>query len=232
MCRQGDIVLVPHGSLHSIVADNHAVYNAIVIGDTFFDSMLSDIHCRRTLNPFFSADTQEPLHIRRDHSEYSNLIIPITRILEEERYRKGCFEMIIKVELCLFFAELIRGFPERLEKETIQQDMVTIKMKKVIQYIVIHFTEKISITDMAEYSHMSNQHFCRLFKAFTGKTFIVFLTDFRLEQSNKLLKTTDLPITRIPELTGFCNGNYFTRTYRNKYGFPPSHMRKKGKSNY
>lgn len=82
---------------------------------------------------------------------------------------------------------------------------------------------------MSNYANMSNQHFCRLFKAYTGKTFIEFLSLYRLEQSNLLLITTDVPITQIPERTGFCNANYFARVYKNRYGHPPSYTRKNKK---
>lgn len=225
LCGEEDIILVPHGSLHSIVENDCADYCAIVIGDSLFASMITDIHCNNILFPFFSDNPYNPIHISRRLRSHSVLSVPINTIITEEKNRKEGFKMIIKVELCRFFAELIREFPERSLEETVHQNITAQKMKKVIEYISIHFTEKISISLMAEYSHISNQHFCRLFKEFTGKTFIDFLTDYRLEQSNLLLKSTDLPITRIPELTGFCNGNYFSRVYKNKYGFPPSSAR-------
>ena len=226
LCNEGDLVFVPHGSLHSINCDNSADYFAIVIGDTLFASMMTDIHCNGLLHPFFSENTIEPWHIDKTQAEYSRLFAPINSIINEEENRQVWYEMIIKIELCRFFAQLVRDFPEILSSQSNQQNMTTIKMKNVIEYIFVHYSEKITISLMAEFSHMSNQHFCRLFKAYTGKTFINYLTDYRLEQSNILLKTTDLPITRIPELTGFCNGNYFARIYRNRYGHAPSYTRK------
>ena len=74
--------------------------------------------------------------------------------------------------------------------------------------------------------NMSEQHFSRLFKTYTGKTFIDYLTQFRLEQARKLLLKSDLPITQIPELTGFCNPNYFSRIFKHYYEQTPSEARK------
>jgi AraC-like DNA-binding protein len=225
-CGEGDLLVIPHGSLHSIICNFYSEYVAIVIGDALFSSMVKDFHISRSLRPFFSGNNYEPLQVSKEHSSYSRFRGTISSIIDEERSQKNNYEMVIKVELCRFFSDLIREFPELLSVVTVQQNAGIYKMKRVLEYIFIHYRDKINISFMARYSNMSDQYFCRLFKSYTGKTFIVFLSDYRLEQSNLLLKTTDLPITRIPELVGFCNGNYFSRVYKKKYGFPPSYVRK------
>ncbi|WP_367277196.1 helix-turn-helix domain-containing protein [Oceanispirochaeta sp.] len=230
MCSEGDIILVPHGCLHSILCNTHSVYIAIVIGDTLFSSMVADSHINRSLRPFFSDNTYEPIQLSKQSKSYCRFLSLIVSIIDEESNQKNSYEMIVKVELCRFFSDLTREFPELLFVTPIQQSSVILKMKKAIEYIFIHYSDKISISFMARYSNMSDQHFCRLFKSYTGKTFIDFLSDYRLEQSNLLLKTTDLPITGIPELVGFCNVNYYSRVYKKKYGYPPSFVRK-GRAN-
>ncbi len=47
LCEQGDLVIAPHDSLHSIVPAYDSAYYAIVIGDTLFDAIMSDTHFKR-----------------------------------------------------------------------------------------------------------------------------------------------------------------------------------------
>ncbi len=134
---------------------------------------------------------------------------------------------MIKAILCLFFTQLARDYPclvsepDKLSTNNIQA------MKKAINYISDHYSEKITLSDISFYTTMSQQHFCRLFKTYTGKTFTQFITHHRLERANLLLLKTDLPVTQVPELTGFCNFNYFARVYKHHYGHAPSLTRKK-----
>jgi AraC family transcriptional regulator, transcriptional activator of pobA len=95
-------------------------------------------------------------------------------------------------------------------------------IKSSLDYLNLHYSERITVRHMSEYCHLSIQHFSRLFKSYTGKTFIEYLTLFRLEQARKILSGTDIPIIQIPDLVGFCNGNYFSRLYKKYYGHPPS----------
>lgn len=225
-CNEGDLVLTPSGSLHSILPEIGSKYYAIVVGDTLFTSMMTDHHCKMTLKPFLLNNKLPPLHISNKHSSYLEIVAMIKSIIEEDTNKNKCYEMIIKAELCRLFTQIIRNFPNQIYSRIEQLGINTQTIKKIIAYISTHYSEKITITDMSKYANMSNQHFCRLFKAYTGKTFIEFLTIYRLEQSNVLLINTDLPITQIPDLTGFCNANYYARIYKNRYGHAPSYTRK------
>jgi len=226
-CNEGDVVLTPLGSLHSILPEIDSNYYAIVVGDTLFTSMMTDFHCKIALQPFLLNRKLTPLHIGNNHPSYSALVTTIKAIIKENGHKNECYQIIIKAELCRFFARLVRDFPNEIYLRTEQHDINTQTIKKAIAYISTHYSEKITIADMSKYANMSKQHFCRLFKAYTGKTFIEFLTIYRLEQSNVILTNTDLPITQIPDLTGFCNANYYSRIYKNRYGYPPSYTRKK-----
>lgn len=221
-CLQGDILFLPPGSLHSYITDQSAEYYAIVIGTTLFNSMENDNHVKEII----SGMSHHHLLIRPSDSIYGEFKKPVESIIVEENKRERGFELIIKLEICRLYSQMKRNSPHQVKKIHPEANMSAIKMKRVLEYISNHFSEKITISVMARFSHLSNQHFCRIFKSYTGKTLIEFLTELRLEQADFLIKKTDLPITGIPELTGFCNGNYFARVYKKKYGHPPSLTRK------
>jgi len=230
ICEEGDILLVPHGSLHSILPQIPAEYFAIVIGSTLFVAMMQDRHCEAALRPFLSGGSLAPLHLTHSDASYFEFAKLINNIIKEDFDKEKNYQLLIKVGLLQFFTHLIRYFPDVLhaQLDTHNQANNTILMKQALEYLSLHYREKITIADMSAHSNLSDQHFCRLFKSYTGKTFINYLTDLRLEHANRLLTDTDNPITVIPEMIGFCNANYFARIYKNRYGHSPSYVRKNG----
>jgi AraC-like DNA-binding protein len=226
-CHKGDILFIPREGLHSVLTNSDSNYIAIVIGDTFFTSLLTDMHCNKGLFPFLFYPTLDPLHIATSHPAYSELSSFITSVIEEEKTKINYYELMIKAKLCEFFALLHRAFPQQLSLQATPYNPRVEIIKKAIEYLSVHYNQKITLTDISRYANLSNQHFARLFKEYTGKTFVEFLTIYRLKQAHLLLTTTNIPITQIPEKTGFCNSNYFARVYKYWYGYAPSYARKK-----
>lgn len=225
--HEGDILLVIHGNLHSIIPQEPSKYYALVLGDTLFNPLLNDQHCDITLRPFLSAPSQEPLHFTPKNGCYPILLSLLTTVIAENSEKKEGYQLFIKMSLCRFFAHILRFSPELITSQTTshQQNNNSQMIKKALKYLSLHYKEKILLADLSFHFNLSIQHFCRLFKSYTGKTFSDYLSDLRLEQANRLLLETDLPITQIPELVGICNSNYFARIYKKKYGISPSKRR-------
>lgn len=84
----------------------------------------------------------------------------------------------------------------------------------------------LSVESMCESLHISASYFSSLFKRETGKSFVQYLIDLRLEKAIELLKTTDLRTYEIAEAVGYNEPNYFSYVFKKKYGAPPSQFRK------
>ncbi len=225
-CQENDILLIPGNSLHSIIPVSQATYVAIVIGDELLKELLHDPQFAAVTAPLTGNSRLDPCHFSGKAPVHAKLQKNIVNIISEAQNTRPYRELYIKLEICQFMAVWLRQCPSfhtSFESSGISH---TAGMKVALEYLSNHYSEKINIKDMAALMNMSEQHFSRLFKAYTGKTFVEYLTLYRLEQANKLLHKSDLPITQIPELTGFCNPNYFSRVYRNQYGYAPSAVRK------
>jgi len=222
----GDILIVPPNSLHSILPLDMGDYYAIVVGETLLSSIIEDDHINKSLQPIFRNRILSPVLIEKCHADYPFIVPSMGIIIKEVIEKSEHYESLIKIELCRFYTLVSRYFAGHLPEENRALQLQTQKFKKAIEYIAIHYQEKITIADISRHMDLSEQHFCRLFKANTGKTFVEHLTQYRLEQARRLLLCTDMQVTRIPELTGFCNPNYFARIYKKHYGESPSVTRK------
>jgi AraC-like DNA-binding protein len=81
------------------------------------------------------------------------------------------------------------------------------------------------IDEIAGMLNISTSYFCRKFKQFYGVTFITYLNDIRLREARELLEKTSLSITEISHKVGFTEITYFSRSFKKKFGYAPSHLR-------
>lgn len=103
-------------------------------------------------------------------------------------------------------------------------DIIT--QKQMVQFIQEHFSEKISLTDIASSGNISRTKCCQLFQKYLNLTPNDYLTQYRLEQSMKLLRTTSMSATEIALSCGFNSSSYFSETFKRYKGCSPSEFRK------
>ena len=89
------------------------------------------------------------------------------------------WQLAVKSSLFNFFFLLIS---ERQKKtvSTSSDSKSLEKMKTVLKYVENHYTEKLTIDDMAELTYYSKSHFMKFFKAHMGIGFTEYLNDYRL----------------------------------------------------
>ncbi|WP_146746548.1 AraC family transcriptional regulator [Sinomicrobium soli] len=98
------------------------------------------------------------------------------------------------------------------------------KLNRILQYIMLHFQEDLSLEAVASYSGMNRTAFCRYFKGKTGKSFITFLNDLRISFACKAL-LEDIPSRSVSEVcyaSGFNSLSYFHRIFKRHKGVAPS----------
>ncbi len=100
-----------------------------------------------------------------------------------------------------------------------------LSLSKVCAYIAEHFTEEISLDDIASYAGFSKYHFSRIFTEYTGETFYQYLQQKRINFAQTLLSNPLLSITDIAYQAGFASSAAFTRVFRKSTGYTPSQFR-------
>lgn len=95
------------------------------------------------------------------------------------------------------------------------------QLKQVLRYIEEHYSEDISLEDLASIAGMNPKYFCRFFKQITQKTPINYLNYYRIECAREQLSTTDCTITEAAFQCGFNDVSYFTKMFRRQMGMTP-----------
>lgn len=97
----------------------------------------------------------------------------------------------------------------------------------VTSYINSHFTEELSVDDLAALASLSRFYFIRLFKKRTGCTPHEYLINTRLNHAKYLLKNTNLTIKEICFASGFADESRFCTCFRDCEGVRPSEYRER-----
>lgn len=115
---------------------------------------------------------------------------------------------------------LMSRMPERYRPE----------VKRAIGYIKEHYSEDITLAQVARHVAMSESRLSSVFKKETGKGLINYLEEYRIAQAVKLLAESREPMFAIAQRVGYPNVNYFSRVFKKVRGEAPSQFLKRQKN--
>lgn len=105
------------------------------------------------------------------------------------------------------------------------QRLTSRQMKRVIEYILAHLDQPISLETLAQQVGYSTYHFAQIFRETTGVTPHQFVLSKRLERARHLLAQTGLPLSQVTLEVGFQSQSHFTHTFKSHLGVTPRQYR-------
>lgn len=140
-------------------------------------------------------------------------------LLEEKSYRAGSLEALWN---CL--ESTITVFLQEKADEKANGDNKPVQQVK--QYVENHLRESITLDDAAAMAGFAPAYFSNIFKKQTGQTFTEYLTEVRLQEAKRLLRSTDFSIGEIAGMTGYPDDKYFRKLFKKIVGIKASEYRK------
>lgn len=107
-----------------------------------------------------------------------------------------------------------------------KESKMSFAMTKAISFIKQNFRdENISVWMVSNYMGLSESHFSALFKKEVGETFTNYITNLRIEEAKKMMKTTNMKIYEICDSIGYSNVEHFSRLFKKVTGSSPHHYK-------
>lgn len=100
------------------------------------------------------------------------------------------------------------------------------KLHEIYMFILSNFHRAIELSEVAKIAGMPKSTFCLFFKKMTGKSFVTYLTDFRIESSCQMLLKTKTSVSEICVASGFNDIPYYNRIFKKIKNQTPSEYRK------
>ncbi|REE70501.1 YesN/AraC family two-component response regulator [Paenibacillus taihuensis] len=100
-------------------------------------------------------------------------------------------------------------------------------VEKAKSYIDEHYAQKgLTLHEVAQKNHVSPNYLSYLFKKNTGHNLWEYVIKLRMEESKRLILTTDLRRYEISERVGYESPEHFSKIFKKYYGLSPTELKK------
>lgn len=210
---------VPHSC--SSPGNEHVRYSTILVRPDFlYGDFGSDVE-RKCFQPFLQNSAIPCIYLTGFGENGKEILQKLNQVEEAFDRKRFCYELKIKGLLCEAFAMIFYGHRQELTKFVPENLQELERLEKMLNYLNMHFTEVISLQDLADQVHLSREVCCRLFKKMTGKTITGYLEEYRVNKSFSLVQSGQYSMTQITEMVGFSNPSRFASAFRKRFGCNP-----------
>lgn len=111
------------------------------------------------------------------------------------------------------------------ENELRAQQKRQTRIRRIVQYMHEHYSERITLSDIAREEGLSLSYASHLFKMQIGMSFQEYLNVLRLDKAVFLMNNTDLDLLDICLSAGFSDPKYMNRHFEKRYHATPKEYR-------
>jgi len=222
---RGDLVLIgpdlPHcWEIQGVSHGNHPECLTIHFHENFIGQKLIQ---SPELSPIYDMFRESFLGIQFYGEEVIDVSYILHKMLKSNNLRRliyllEIFEVLTRTDQRKKLAR--PGFMEKTDNPESE------KLKRVYEYILVNFSKKVRLDDVASLCYLSPSAFCRFFEKSTGKPLFTYLKEVRIGYACKLLQESDLSISDICYQSGFNNLAHFNNQFKEICTVTPGQYRK------
>lgn len=123
--------------------------------------------------------------------------------------------------------EKVDTFFEYLTSKDETENDMSLLIQKALENIREYYDQGITLEEIAEKLHVTEEYLSTQFRKETGRTFTETIRGYRIERVKELLTATNWKLTKIAELVGYTDPKYMSRVFKEETGMLPLEYRKK-----
>ena len=214
----GDLLIIPAGKMHRpVIANEHAAYERMVLWITpqYLQSIDSP-----------AGDLQKNLQKAGEHGYCvpfrGDETVFVTALLKKLLYMqkndtdpKFCAGAVELYLWTIFRSYGVIDTTHRNETQVIPQ---------VIRYITEHFSEPLTLEDIAAEFFVSKSYLNRHFKAYTNSTVYAYIMALRLTHARRMLRE-GIPAVEAGRECGFSDYSTFYKAFKTQTGLSPQQFK-------
>ena len=218
----GDLFFMKEGDEHEFLLNAHGAYYNVMFrpeifsGNDWNELRKFSIYSDR-FDPCFSAKYIFPLPIT---GQLSHLLESLRREAETEGTGQA---LMLKARLCELLITIGRYASIFNCSGQVKADSL---IGPVIDYVLHHFNENISLTSLARQVKCSPEYLGKKFRKSVGLGVSDYLAYVRIDRARSMLEKESLTLSEIAYRLGFCDPAHFSKTFQKITGVLPSNFRK------
>ncbi|MHC1696080.1 MAG: AraC family transcriptional regulator [Eubacteriales bacterium] len=222
----GDLFAISPHDIHSYTnAYQTTIYNCLF--DLYeLEGLGSEVMSLPGIKWALDGSAELPL-VKVGLSERHDLVLLLER-MRWERYNKAQgWEVALKSQLIQFLLAFSRIAQNAKSTIPDAKGSYLGYIYKVLLFIEDNYkNSEITTADIAEYTGLSVDYVSKQFKNQLSMSPSEYMRKFRIAKSMELLKSTDLSVAEITEMTGFKDISLFSRVFKQTIGKSPLSFRK------
>lgn len=194
----GDLIVINSYAVHQVVSDAPMKYVCLIIDNSF---------CR-----YHGINTSKLHFTEHIHDERFQMLF--RRLMEERSAEKPFMQAAVKLAVLDILLLLCRSYSHAQAVQIPANESSQKYIRSAIQYIKKNIGRKLSVEEISASVGLSQYHFMREFKQFTGTTLTKYINLIRCEYAKELLQTGQYKIKDVAQLCGFESESYFINVFK------------------
>lgn len=224
---EGDILIVNGGDIHYILQSpgserlvyqfDISLFNELILLNEDEESLSSLLSKIKKCSKEWEVSTREKI---------AKLLTDL--YIEEVKKEKG-YTYAIKGIMYNLISSLYREVPRedkenKLEHEINSKEILE-KLDCIFKYVEKNYKHPIKLEEISYEVGFSVYYFTKFFKKNTGKTFITFLNEYRIEKAKWILLNNDITVPELVEEVGFGSVKTFYKVFKQKMNVSPTEFK-------
>ncbi len=158
----------------------------------------------------------------------TNILVALHGVVAEKAIEASCSERLKSQIERVERVDSISKMYEELKKDVLETQnliyghgMYSKAVQDAVNYIDLHFSEKLTLNDVADFVGLSSSYLSRVIKKETSCNFVDILNRIRIEKASMLLSEEHMKIYEVAQSVGFENSAYFYQIFKKYKGMTP-----------
>ena len=226
LLTEGEGLFCNSNSLHSgyMVDQKDCSYLSVTFHPRFIYGYENSLLQTRYVDFITANEGWHSLMLQKDvdwHQETGRQIQDIYRMSKDP---SPDYELRVHLILTGIWLNLYRYYRSLPASEQQPQKHLA-RLKEILSYIQDHYTQEITLDEIADHVNICKSECCRFFKKYMKMTIFDYILFLRIQNSLPLLRAGE-SVTRIAGLTGFSTSAYYGQIFKRYMGCSPSRYRK------
>lgn len=220
----GEIAVINVNVLHCASGDPYCELQSFVFSPLFITGTVSSAFATNYVTPLASCPSFSCIIIKDNIQPVADWFSMAFEALKNDDF---AYEFTVREQLSHILLTVYSKLQPQQRDPSISQDITSVRVAHTLSFIEQHYSENITLSDLAKTVNISEREMLRCFRKITGESPMQYLLKYRLIQSAFLLtEYPDKKISTVAEECGFDSPAYYTKKFREFYLCTPTDYRK------
>lgn len=228
--REGEIAVINANMLHAASGDPYCELQSLVFSPLLLTGNMNSVFASKYVIPLISCSHFSCIVLKDKNQSVSDWFSTAFEALKNDAF---AYEFTVREQLSHIILSVYSELEPQLNDSHIHQEINFIRVAKILSFIERHYSENITLSNIAETVNLSERETLRCFRKVIGESPIQYLLKYRLIQSaSTLIRYPDKKISVVAEECGFDSPAYFAKKFKEFYLCTPREYRQTYQGNF